>query len=114
PVCVVRPYWLLETAPAPEPEVREPRTMLVPLNGSDPSLGILSLVVRLATSWSGRVVLLHVLPENASESEASTRGRLADIEDELKVAGIAVESIVDRGDPLARILDASRTRDIDL
>jgi nucleotide-binding universal stress UspA family protein len=111
PVFVVRPSWLLEGMPASPQEPPAPRNILVPLDGTDASFGVLSHVLELSRTWRGRVVLLHVEEGRAG---LPMDERLARVQEEFVDAGLQVDRLEVLGNPVAKILEVSRGHEIDL
>lgn len=98
---------------------RHPRRILIPLDGTPGSDGILPHVYRLAHTDPGRteLVLLTVLPPDAPErnaARATARQHLNGLRARLGKRGGAVQTRVVEGEPAAQVLEAARTLGADL
>lgn len=98
---------------------RHPRRILVPLDGTPASDGILPHVHRLAHAEPGRteLVLVTVLPADGPErnaDRASARQHLTSLRTRLGKRGGAVQTRVLEGEPVGQLLDVARTVGADL
>jgi nucleotide-binding universal stress UspA family protein len=102
PIYLTRPTWA----------ARPIRRILVPLDGSRTSQGILPIVADLARGADARVAFLTAL-ENVELREPAERA-LRRVSGRFSRRGIPVESIVRPGEPVKEILAAAREEAADL
>jgi nucleotide-binding universal stress UspA family protein len=88
------------------------RKILVPLDGSKTSLGILPVVADLARGTDAKVELLTLLPHDGVAEPASRE--LRRVSDLFNKRGIPVESLVKPGEAAAGILESAREVAADL
>ncbi len=98
---------------------RHPRRILVPLDGTPGSDGILPHVYRLAHADPGHteLVLLTVLPPGAPERNAwraAARQHLVGLRERLGKRGAGIRTRVVEGEPAAQVLEVARTLDAEL
>lgn len=124
PVLVIPPHWPPKGGPARSPEECPIRTLLVPLNGGDPSSrAILQYALRVCLQAKARLILISVLPTSGGSGAGRDDGGRDDFEsaEELLYAagaqcatvGVDFSVIVEFGDTAERILSVCRDRDVD-
>jgi nucleotide-binding universal stress UspA family protein len=127
PVIAVRPFWTYEIAPG-RPEDQPIRTILVPVDGSELSLGVVPAVGELAGLFGARVLLLRVLESGAAAKARAPGGatgetfaekdlaevRLKEVAERLRGQGVEAGTIVGEGDPAAAIQQSVRFHGVDL
>jgi nucleotide-binding universal stress UspA family protein len=82
---------------------RETNRILLPLDGSPRSAGILPLVTDLARAYDAEVVVLHVVRDGEGTAADSIQASVA----ELEARGIKVSSRIETGDPARVVLSAA-------
>lgn len=87
----------------PDASCAHVRTVLVPLDGTRGSLRILPLVQRISATTGARVLLVHVLPEGATDRRAARVLQAAC--ERLAQRGVRVNVVVRVGDPAEQVLD---------
>jgi len=108
-----RPVLALRPEPGRRtPSFRPHRSLLVPLDGSEPSRRSLPLALELAGALHARVILMRVI-ERVSEQEEALRD-LHGLAERLNRGGWIAEVWVANGDPGEKILEVCRDQDIQL
>jgi nucleotide-binding universal stress UspA family protein len=112
PVLAVRMIPDLAGEFGPTDERRPFRNVLVPLDRSERALRALGPAADICRLFGARLLVLHVLE---SENDRETgEAYLRAVEARAASQGLAVTSLVDRGDAVEEILDVARFHDIDL
>lgn len=109
PVLVVPPH-------TPTTIPRAPRRVLVPLDGSETSMMILSHLASLARALHWMVFLLGIVPRGSRvEQEAlATRGYLSLLAEDLHRQLVATRLVVREGEPGPTILELARAANADI
>lgn len=112
------PFPVLLRRPGSPPDQRTLRRILVPLDGSEKSLSILSTVKALALRIRAEVVFLHIrecalAPAEVRPSE-NPRSKLLSLADRFEKSDLAFWQTIAEGDPVEEILGHAQTLDADL
>lgn len=110
PVLAVRPFWTYDLQPEGGLEAQPIRTILVPVGSGGLSLCVLPHAVEMARLFGARVMVLHARASGEPESSAS----VDDVAARFRLEGIETTTLVEPGNPVDTILDALKTRGIDL
>ena len=119
PVLLVRPFWSYDLAPAGATEVRPVRNLLVPVDGTKRTLESLPGIVEFARLFETRVLLLRILEGDESATVEGpdlvrAREELEEIAKALESKGVETIQLLERGNPVDRILTTIAERNIDL
>jgi nucleotide-binding universal stress UspA family protein len=107
-----RPLLALGPSHARRLALRQHRSILVPLDGSETSRRSLPLAVELAGALDARLVLLRVIEQPSEEPDAIRD--LREIVERLHRRGVIAEIWIESGDPAENILRVCRDEDIQL
>ncbi|MBI3273279.1 MAG: universal stress protein [Planctomycetes bacterium] len=96
-----------DAAPVP-PEELPIRTLLVPIDGGDVSLGVIPHVLELARLFRSRVVLLYVVELGSGTVHPPERiaEQVRGVTERFRAQDIPIEFSTRKGDPAAEILEA--------
>jgi nucleotide-binding universal stress UspA family protein len=115
PVLSVPPPWSYDLAPAPAPEGRTLRSVLVPLDGGEASRTIMPFALDFARAAQAKLLLTSVIPSRhpASEEFSDVEQLLYGASVDCAEAGVDFSVVVESGDPVERILTVCRDREVD-
>jgi nucleotide-binding universal stress UspA family protein len=89
--------------------------ILIPVDGSDPSLQVLPIVKEFARPLDARATVTNVLEERNDGSRwASAKASITDAVEELNKAAIPASFLIRKGDPATEILNVCRDQSMDL
>ena len=118
PVLAVRPFWSADEAPSDEVERRPVRNLLVPVDGSDLSGLVVPAALEISSLFDPRVILLRVLDSRKKADLVrdfeEAKHHLQAMAKPFERKGIETLQLVERGDPVAEILQAARLHGADL
>jgi nucleotide-binding universal stress UspA family protein len=110
PVFAVRPFWTYDLQPEGGLEAQPIRTILVPVGSGGLSLCVLPHAVEVARLFGARVMILHARSSGEDVSESS----VSDVAARFRLEGIEATTLVEPGNPVDTILEACRSRAVDL
>ncbi|HEX7901857.1 MAG TPA: universal stress protein [Planctomycetota bacterium] len=107
PVFAVRPFWTYDLQPEGGLESQPIRTILVPVGSGGLSLCVLPHAVEMARLFGARVMILHA---KSSGDETA----VSDVAARFRLEGIEATTLVEPGNPVDTILEACKSRAVDL
>lgn len=111
PVLAVRPFWTYELQPEGGVESEPIRTILMPVGSGGQSLCVMPAAVEMARLFKARVMILHARsPGHDDVSDAS----ITEIAGRFRKEGVEATTLVEPGNPVDTILEACRSRAVDL
>lgn len=115
PVLVMRSFLKQEPGALPAPATEVPiRRILVAVNGSVASLAVLPAVKALAKETGAAVAVIGVVRPHEEPAQHAGEPLIRLATNDIRAAGIPVDSIIRVGDPASEILDACHRHEIDL
>lgn len=110
PVLAVRPFWTYDLQPEGGVESQPIRTILLPVGSGGQSLCVMPHAVALAKLFHARVMILHARGASEDVADASVN----EIAERFRHDGIESTTLVEPGNPVDTILEACRSRAVDL
>jgi nucleotide-binding universal stress UspA family protein len=111
PVLATPPPWTYELAPSRPTEDPPIGSLLVPLDGTEPSLAVVPQAVEWAKLYEARVLLLHARAHPGAD-RATGELHLKEASRRFGEAGLRNSMLLEEGEPVEVILEACRSWEI--
>lgn len=109
PVLAVRPFWTYDLQPEGGVESQPIRTILLPVGSGGQSLSVVPHALEMARLFRARVMILHARAPGGENENA-----VSELAERFRAEGIEATTLVEPGNPVDTILEACRSRAVDL